>query len=132
MTAHVHAALMDQYAEDAHKTDHPEYLWRQRPVGGAKWESIFGTPLWSPDWEYSRRPGSLNGHEYPLAETEPPAFGTHYWVPDPLHPETTLGQLLWTGDEFDLLRLGRGLVHLTEDAARAHADAIISAGNGER
>ena len=73
---------------------------------------------------------SLNGHAYPAPETVAPAFGTRYYV-----PAVTASGLrtahLWRGALSDLRRLVAGFVHLNEESATEHTEAIINAGGGE-
>jgi hypothetical protein len=72
----------------------------------------------------------INDHEYPEPERVEPKSGTIYWVTDLILQEPVL-YLKWRGSEHDNLMLRRGLVHLTREAAEAHARAIILAGGGE-
>ncbi|WP_299314003.1 hypothetical protein [uncultured Halomonas sp.] len=73
---------------------------------------------------------SINGYEYPDPERVEPEKGTRYWVPSHLADENVYASS-WYGTPFDMLMLRRGLIHLTREAAEAHARAIILAGGGE-
>ena len=73
---------------------------------------------------------SINGHEYPEPEMVELEDGTPYWFPA-LHDPPSPTQIIWCGDSFDRMFLELGLVHLTREAAEAHARAIILAGGGE-
>ena len=42
MTAHKHAALMLQYAQDAVETAKPWERWELRPMGSAQWHACSG------------------------------------------------------------------------------------------
>ena len=71
---------------------------------------------------------SLNGYEYPAPETEAPEVGTPYYVPC---IDGSILSKIWHGIRFDLNRLSLRIVHLSEENAIAHAEAIIWAGGGE-
>ena len=66
----------------------------------------------------------INGHKVPKPECKPLKNGTRYFVPH-LWSGDIFGYR-WGGDNDDQNCLKNGLVHLTEDAARAHTQAIIS------
>lgn len=57
MTAHKHAALMLQYAEDATKTDKPWELWEMSQLHlGRNWIGCEHNPNWADNIEYRRKP----------------------------------------------------------------------------
>ena len=58
-TPHPHAALMAQYAADAAETDTPWERWQNRQAGEADWRDLTGSPVWSPVFEYRRKPSFL-------------------------------------------------------------------------
>ena len=66
----------------------------------------------------------INGYKVPAPERKPLKNGTRYFVPH-LWSGDIYGYR-WGGDNDDQNCLKNGLVHLTEDAARAHTQAIIS------
>ena len=72
--------------------------------------------------------GSINGHEY---QRVAPKDDTRYWIPITYDHTVLAEDYLWVGGKTDLIWLRRGLVHLTREAAEAHARAIILAGGGE-
>ena len=75
---------------------------------------------------------SINGYEYPEPVREPLELGQCYWVPFPAEDELTYVEgFKWSGGRVDMTWLKRGLIHLTPEAAVAHARAIILAGGGE-
>ena len=55
MTAHKHAALMMQYAQDALETDKPWERW-EFTASGNEFESLSNHPYWYEDYEYRRKP----------------------------------------------------------------------------
>lgn len=67
----------------------------------------------------------INGHDVRAPERTAPPDGTRYWV-----PQITAADLptsySWDSDHLDARYLSRGLVHLTEEAATAHAKALLS------
>lgn len=73
---------------------------------------------------------SINGYEYPEPERFTPPFETLYWYPA-ITQESKVYTACWNGGTTDTRLLKRGLVHLTREAAEAHARAIILAGGGE-
>lgn len=57
MTAHIHAELMAQYAQDARETDHPERLWQFRITPQDEWKDYEGRgPIWDSEYQYRRKP----------------------------------------------------------------------------
>lgn len=73
---------------------------------------------------------SINGHEYPEPERVEPEKGTNYFVPSISNMYCFVG-FDWANNGHERRMLRRGLVHLTREAAEAHARAIILAGGGE-
>lgn len=75
---------------------------------------------------------SINGYEYPEPVREPLKDGQTYWIPFICEDELTyIDGYRWTDNWTDRFWLKRGLIHLTREAAEAHARAIILAGGGE-
>jgi len=60
---------------------------------------------------------------YPAPETEAPARGTEYFIPEPISGYS-LGYT-WHGDGADIGYLRQGLVYLTEEDAIARAKAML-------
>lgn len=135
MSKHIHAELMAQYAQDAAETDKPWERWQVRQwhregsvfVYG-DWRDCSPSDMTFPnDYEYCRkyRTININGHEVTEPVRKPPVSGTKYFVP-------TIGgryfatEFYWGDDGVDNRCLERGLVHLTEEAAIAHAKALLS------
>lgn len=67
----------------------------------------------------------INGHDVPAPERVAPPSGTRYWVPLMTASEPCV-IYRWANDDLDARCLTRGLVHLTEEAAVAHAKALLS------
>ncbi len=129
MTAHVHAALMLQYAQDAAETSEPWRRWEGRPVGtDGEWRSSETNPGWLPHYEYRRKPRThtVNGFEVPEPMRDAPQRGARYWVPV-IDAEDYAASTYWSGadhDTYDTRCLERGLVHATKEAAIANAKAM--------
>ena len=69
-TPHHHAALMAQYAADAAETDMPWERWQNKQAGEADWRDLTGSPVWSPVFEYRRKPATS---AFPEPEPKPTA-----------------------------------------------------------
>ena len=73
---------------------------------------------------------SINGYEYPEPVREPLEGGQEYWIAAP-SDDILFMRSSWDDTEMEFVWLKRGLIHLTREAAEAHARAIILAGGGE-
>lgn len=125
--AHIHAEFMKQYAEDAAETDEPWRRWEHWEKVNGRWFSLHGHPSWHETKRYRRKPRTINinGHEVPEPLRQALVRGASYYVPN-VFSEGRADQMVWTGDDFDLRSLKRGLVHLNRAAAKAHAQALLS------
>ncbi len=124
MAAHVHAALMLQYAQDAAETDRPWERWEQQ-VSESGWAPLVTHPQWSRYDEYRRKPRThiVNGFEVPEPMREAPVIGANVWLSDPVS-EDFVAQLSWCANSWRRRHLSRGLVHATKEAAIANAKAM--------
>lgn len=68
---------------------------------------------------------NINGHEVPEPVREPLEKGQEYWVLELTNKERCC-RLVWRNDHMDNRILERGLIHLSEEAALAHARALLS------
>jgi hypothetical protein len=126
MTAHTHAASMLQYAQDAAETDEPWKRWEYE-ISHGKWQDFVKHPLWGAGHKYRRKPKTIRIGEYDVPE---PFRGTlayrqSYWVLSisdikPYHRAENYS--VNTSDR----HVARGIVHLTEEAAKLHAEALLS------
>lgn len=128
MTAHIHAALMLQYAQDASTTDKPWELWEFRCDEHEKWTVLTGNPAWDDDTKYRRKPRTIRIGEIEVTEPvrEPLQNGEQYFVPAIEWGDEDTNSTRWDGDSTDRCLLKQGMVHLTEEAALAHAKALIA------
>ena len=124
MTAHKHAALMLQYAQDALETNTPWTRW-EVAAPGDKFVSLVSHPYWVEEYEYRRKPRTLT---YTVTIPEPmreaPKRGESYYVMD--MDEISLYFLhWWYDDEADRRNLKRGLCFATKEDAIAAAKAMM-------
>lgn len=80
-----------------------------------------------PPWNFRIKPDiiTINGREVPAPVREVPLRGTKYWVVDFVE-ERGYDNEIWEDFPAEKRDLSRGLIHLTEDAARQHAEALLS------
>ena len=125
MTAHKHAALMLQYAQDAAETDKPWERWELRSMGSEQWQGCGGRISFSERCEYRRKPRTMT---YTVTIPEPlreaPEVGTIVYLPTPLDEElaTMYG---WYGIPQEYRLLKRGLCFATKEDAIAAAKAML-------
>ena len=128
MSKHIHAELMAQYAQDAMETDAPWELWEYRRANyNGPWDELETNPTWCEYNRYRRKPRviNINGHEVPEPVRRPLASECKYFAPT-IDGFYLAAEYYWQDDETDNRLLERGLVHLTEKAAIAHAKALLS------
>lgn len=129
---HVHAELMFQYAQDALRTDKPYELWEIFYAADGTWEDIFHHPHWHPDFKYRRKPemitvGKVNFPkpvDYELNE------GDKYYTAT-TSESGDINWFTWCSDNIDYYYLNSRLIHLTEESAKQHCDALIKINRGE-
>lgn len=131
MTAHKHAALMLQYAQDAAETDSPWERWEI--LRGKSWCDLTETPTWIEYMEYRRKPQviSVGRHEFPKPIAFTPPKDTIYWVIRLCGEGYAPDDLIWTGDKTDFDLLKSCVVHLSREAAQAHADVLNAIYRGD-
>ena len=124
MTAHRHAALMMQYAQDWAETDKPWERW-EFTASGNEFDSLSNHPSWYEEYEYRRKPRTMT---YTVTIPEPmreaPEKGEEYYVPCPLAP-AFCGSFEWYNGHLDKLYLKRGLCFATREDAIAAAKAMM-------
>lgn len=67
----------------------------------------------------------INGHEVPCPVLEALEDGREYWYVSTTSKDTAV-KCRWSDHTFDKVLIKRGLIHLTEEAAIAHAEALLS------
>lgn len=75
--------------------------------------------------QIKKRTININGHEVPEPLRVAPSADTIYWVPSLCGKDYYIN-LTWINDEFDLRILKKGILHLSKEAAIAHAKALLS------
>lgn len=131
MTAHVHAALMLQYAQDAAETPRPWERWEI--LRGKSWCDLTENPTWIEYMEYRRKPQVIRvgRHEFPKPIHERPRKGDVYWYVDMRQGEHYVCSTYWHHYDEDYGRLNKYVCHLTEAAAQAHADVLNAICRGD-
>ena len=146
MTAHKHAALMLQYAQDAMETDKPWERWEWRDIyhdgDDAPWKQLSFHPVWHMDSEFRRKPQTIkvtvNGKdmEFPKPLTTKVIEDDFIYVLDKSNPAETppfcVIPLRFKSNDFcSNWYLKNGLMHYTKEAAQAHADVLNAICRGD-
>lgn len=131
MTAHKHAALMLQYAQDAAETDRP---WERWEVGiKGEWYPLSANPAWELTQGYRRKPQVIRVGRHTF--TEPirfkPEQDTIYWFVSLKDTGYSPTNHTWRGDKIDLALLKARVVHLTQENAQTHADVLNAICRGD-
>ena len=133
MTAHKHAALMLQYAQDAMETDLPWERWEMSD-DMEHWYPCSTHPAWNEDILYRRKPQVIRvgRHEFPKPITEKPKEGTVYWTIESGGRNGFYAERYkWRQNGEDESVIQQGLVHLSEADAQAHADVLNAICRGD-
>jgi hypothetical protein len=124
---------------------HPQYdliekyyrEWGEWDAGFVDFEGVWtevGKPSWAESFVWELRPRKkimhIGNYKFPEPEREAPEDETTYYLVDKT-AEKLIRKWEWGGDQMDMLWLKRGLIHLSESAAIAHAKAEIKASGGE-
>lgn len=137
MTAHKHAALMLQYAKDAMETDKPWELWEVRMAANVQPNAVFERLSYHPGWhtsnEYRRKPQTIKvgKWEFPKPITFAPEIDTIYWIIRLFQEGFAPDDLIWSDDETDASLLRNNMIHLSREAAQAHADVLNAICRGD-
>ena len=128
--AHPHAELMRKYAEIAQTTDKPWKHFEVRRNKSAVWEAIYEPTPFYDNMEYRLKPEPpktirIGEYDVPEPVREPLEDDKEYWGVDPMAEELAW-KYKWHNALFCNLRLRRGLIHLTKEAAVIHAKALLS------
>ena len=128
--AHPHAGLMMKYAEIAQTTDKPWEHFEVRRNKSAVWEAIYAPMPFYGNMEYRLKPEPpktirIGEYDVPEPVREPLEDDKEYWGVDPMAEELAW-KYKWKNALFCNLRLRRGLIHLTKEAAVIHAKALLS------
>lgn len=132
MPAHIHAALMMEYAKDAAESETPWRDWEYLVGGDVKWATCFNHPSWNADDVYRRKPKTIRigDMEVPDPMKTKPERGSRYYCPNVI--STDLNDIhIWCDDFYDNEILNKGFCHATQEAATAHAKAFIKISGGK-
>ena len=138
MTAHKHAALMLQYAQDAAETPRPWERWEI--LRGKSWCDLTENPTWIEYMEYRRKPQvtkvTVNGKrmEFPRPLQIAPSVGTKLYYPDTIGGRDSLFETVGpirVDEDFGVEWMEQGIYHLTREAAQAHADVLNAICRGD-
>ena len=132
MTAHKHAALMLQYAQDAAETDRPWERWEFEVKSGV-WCNLSEHPAWLENKNYRRKPQVIRvgRHEFPKPITREFNGGTDYFYVRVGDTCFEVSSDNWIGSAYDLMRLESRRVHPTREAAQAHANVLNAICRGD-
>ena len=125
---HIHAELMAQYAQDAMETDKPWKRWEFYSSIDQCWVSFeINHPTWNSGTRFRRRPTTINinGHEVPEPYRGEMTNGMYYYMPN-FWDQSGYESYYWGSDHCDEIFKSKGLLHLTKEAARKHAEALLS------
>jgi hypothetical protein len=123
------------------RSEHPHYeLIEKYYREWGQWACYYGGSfmkdpvVWDGAGVYELRPRKkmmkIGDYEFPEPEREAPEVGTSYFVPDNSYEEM-FDTFTWDGGSFDIRLLKARFVHLTKEAAIAHATAMILASGGK-
>ncbi|NHB87169.1 hypothetical protein C5471_05365 [Photorhabdus tasmaniensis] len=128
---HVHAQLMMQYAQDAMKSDEPWKRWER--FHAVSWEQCKHSPAWNTKFKYRRKPEIITVGSVSFLKpiSEAPALNTLCYVVA-IRSNINIHSITWhNGSPMFRNFLKQGLIHLTEDAAQQHLEALIKINKGE-
>lgn len=130
MTAHKHAenGNMRLYYEDALESETPWDRWEWKRSGkysSQDWANLNESPRWASSHQYRRKPRmlSINDKEFPEPCRVEPERDVQYWWPSLVG---TVNSRIWTDGHVDNNILANGALHLTQEAAQQHLDAILA------
>lgn len=127
--AHPHAELMMEYAKIARTTDKPWTHFEVRQNDSCVWEAIHLPVRFYSHMEYRLKPEPktirIGEYDVPEPVREPLENGATCWYPK-LSNIDLIDGYIWCNDDTDVRLLSYGLIHLTEEAAKAHAEALLS------
>ena len=153
MTAHKHAALMLQYAQDAAESVTPWEMWEYK-LHGEPWFPCENHPTWSeniryrrkpqlielsknPSWfedrKYRRKPQVIRvgRHEFPKPISKAPLSGITYYLIKTGNRCFEVDTCAWVNDRLDNMQLESGRIHLTYEAAQTHANVLNAICHGD-
>lgn len=134
MTEHPHAAVLRAIADGVPQSEFEVHRTSWREVD---WLPLEQYSLWimcPDDWKIRRKQKfiQVNGFDVPEPFREALEEMQKYFIPS-LTEQDCFCRMKWDGGHMDHRWLSRGLVHLTREAAIAHAKAMLGIDpNGEQ
>ena len=109
----------------------PENVAVEARLPAGMWNMCVAEPAWEHSFEYRIRPRTIRIGELEVPEPvrEALADGGTYYGADPSDEDFYM-TLTWDDDAVDFMLMGRGLIHLTKEAAIEHAKALILVSGG--
>lgn len=135
LKAHKHAEAMKLYAEDAATTDKPWELWEHLygTYGDEEdWCDLENNPTWSENRCYRRKVVkpktiNINGYEVPKPYRGSIGIGSKYYVADTTNrSDSVVPAHSWAYLNYEKDLMKKGLIHLTQEAAQKHVEALFS------
>jgi hypothetical protein len=127
MRGHTHAQLMAEYAEVAKTNEKPweEFVYQLAP--GRGWTRLYQDPSWHTSTQYRRKPRTINinGHEISAPFRGEMRKGQVYFAVELPHKALVYCHV-WSDSSYDHRTRESGFIHVTEEAALAHAKALLS------
>lgn len=80
-------------------------------------------------WSIKPKFITINGHKVPEPLRTPPKLDERYYLADPI-AINLYGSYIWKDQDSEQVWLRKGLIHLKEESAIAHAKAILSLVSG--
>lgn len=132
MTAHKHANLMMQYAQDAAESVTPWEMWEYK-LHGDPWFECENHPTWSENIMYRRKHQliKVGKWEFPKPISKAPLTGIKYYLIKTGDRGFKVDTCAWVNDKLDNMRLESGRVHLTYEDAQAHANVLNAICKGD-
>jgi hypothetical protein len=130
MKEHPHAWALREIADGAPISDYEVQHTKWIEGEGDRWDNALNWNSWisldPENWQVRRKQKTItvNGFEVPEPVRKALKKGVGYWIAFPSIPELAW-DFQWDGDIYDRHRLNHGLIHLTKEAAIAHAKAML-------
>ena len=125
MQKNVHEKLILRYAQDWVLSETPWRFWQLEIENEKTWVTLEKHPDWDPGVKYRRKPLEINGREVPEPLRFPLKDGEVYSYVD-FESDTFVSYRTWNDNHVNLERLHKGICHLDEASAAAHAKALLS------
>ncbi|OAM26157.1 hypothetical protein A7P95_10685 [Eikenella longinqua] len=131
---------MLQYAQDAAETDTPWERWEtsesKTKIGDEwvqDWEDLTENPDWHPDVGYRRKPQvtRVGRHEFPRPVSRGLSEMDKFYMVIQRTDAFEAKRCVWASTKQDMDALEAGFIHLSREAAQAHADVLNAICRGD-